>query len=106
MSKVGVEVEELQLAAEHLVVGALVTWQDKLGVIVSLQVDGDGAMAEVRFDDGDHKFFKTESGAIERVVLTAGMQVMGGDGNIGVVLGAASEGDYPSWSVAFPGTQK
>ena len=56
------------------VLGALVTWNEKLGTIVDLQVDGDGAMAEITFDDGDHKIFKTESGAISRSSSRPGLR--------------------------------
>ncbi|MEA2495913.1 MAG: hypothetical protein QOJ29_3824 [Thermoleophilaceae bacterium] len=88
----------------ELVVGALVEWQGKLGFIVGMDVDGDGAMAEVSFDDGERMFFKTEAGQISRVQLSPGTQVMRGDRIVGVVLEQASDGDYPSWKVAFPGS--
>lgn len=93
-----------ELIGGDLSVGALVTWQEKLGVIVGMEVDGDGAMAEVSFDDGEQMFFKTEAGQIARVEFAAGMQVMRGDGAVGVVLEQASDGSYPTWKVAFPGS--
>lgn len=89
---------------DAIVVGALVQWQEKFGVVVSLQEDGDGVLAEVNFDDGGTMFFKTDSGQVSRVALGAGMQVMRPDGAVGVVLEAASDGDYPTWKVAFPGS--
>jgi SNF2 family DNA or RNA helicase len=89
---------------DDFVVGALVQWQEKLGVIVGLQADGDGELAEVDFDDGEHMFFKADSGQITRVVLGPGAQVMRPDGLVGVVLEQASQGDYPTWKVAFPGS--
>lgn len=88
----------------EIVIGALVRWQEKLGVVVGLEVDGDGAMAEVSFDDGTSMFFKTDAGQIVRVELTAGTQVMRPDGVVGVVLEQASDGEYPTWKVAFPGS--
>jgi ATP-dependent helicase HepA len=89
---------------EEFAVGALVKWQESLGVIICLEVDGDGASAEVSFDSGDRMLFKTDSGQIVRVELSPGMQVMRTDGDVGVVLEQASDGDYPSWKVAFPGS--
>src|SRR4051812_19395650 len=46
---------------QFIVEGALVTWNEKLGTIIDLQVDGDGAAAEITFDDGGQKIINTES---------------------------------------------
>ena len=53
----------------EIVIGALVVWgpHEQLGVVQSIQTDGDGDMAEVGFDDGSRMLFKTEA-----EVLTAG----------------------------------
>ena len=96
--------EDAEPLIEEFVVGALVSWQERLGVIIGLEVDGDGASVEVSFDNGDRMLFKADSGQIVRVELSPGMQVMRTDGDIGVVLEQASDGDYPSWKVAFPGS--
>ena len=88
-----------------IVAGALVTWgpHAKLGVVQSIETDGDGSVAEVGFDDGDRMLFKTEAGVLERVRFAAGTQVMRSDGQVGVVLEQVSAGDYPTWKVAFAG---
>ena len=89
---------------QAIVIGSLVTWgpHDKLGVVQSIQTDGDGDTAEVGFDDGSSMFFKREAGVLQRVRFTAGDQVMRSDGQVGVVLASVSAGDYPTWKVAFP----
>lgn len=91
--------------ADEIVTGALVTWgpHEQLGVVHKIEVDGDGAAAEVGFDDGSHMIFKTEAGVLRRFRLAAGDQVMRGDGQVGVVLEQVSAGDYPTWKVAFAG---
>ncbi len=85
-------------------VGVVVRWQDKLGVVGSIEVDGDGAVASVNFDDGDTMNFKTDSGQIVRVRFEPGDQVARNDGVIGVVLEPSTAGAYPSVRVAFPGS--
>src|SRR5829696_2772467 len=92
-------------AADEIVTGALVTWgpHEQLGVVHKIDVDGDGAAAEVAFDDGSHMYIKTNAGVLSRFRLAAGDQVMRGDGEIGVVLEQVSTGDYPTWKVAFAG---
>jgi hypothetical protein len=65
---------------DEFVVGALVKWQEKLGTIVSLDTDGDGALVGVNFDDGESMFFKTDAAQISRVQL----------GDVIDLLGAAS----------------
>ncbi|HEU4974150.1 MAG TPA: helicase-related protein [Baekduia sp.] len=91
------------MPADQIVNGALVEWQGQLAVVVAVSEDGDGAMAEVQFDNGDKKFFKSDSGQLTRVVFRAGSQVMRGDGVIGVVLEQVSAGQFPMWKVAFGG---
>jgi SNF2 family DNA or RNA helicase len=88
-----------------IVLGALVMWgpHDQLGVVQSLQSDGDGTTAEIGFDDGSMKLIKTEAGVLKRVRLSIGDQVMRDNGQVGVILESVTAGDYPTWKVAFPG---
>jgi ATP-dependent helicase HepA len=85
----------------EIVLGSLVSWNSKLGVVETVEVDGDGAQATVGFDDGDRKIFKLDAGAIERVRFEPGAQVARIDGEIGVILEPSSAGNYPKWRVAF-----
>jgi SNF2 family DNA or RNA helicase len=86
-----------------VLLGALVSWgpHEQIGVVQGIQVDGDGEMVDVGFDDGTHKYFKTEAGVIQRIRLQPGDQVMRPDGQLGVVLESVTTDEYPTWKVAF-----
>jgi ATP-dependent helicase HepA len=87
------------------VLGALVAWgpHEQLGVIQGLQIDGDGQVAEIGFDDGSTKFIKTEAGVLQRVGFAVGDQVMRDKGHVGVILKQVTADNYPTWKVSFPG---
>lgn len=85
----------------EIVLGSLVSWNSKLGVVEAIEANGERAQATVGFDDGDKKIFKLDADGIERVLFEQGTQVARHDGEVGVVLEAASAGDYPKWKVAF-----
>ena len=88
-----------------MLLGALVSWgpHEQVGVVQGIQVDGDGEMVEVGFDDGTHKYFKTEANVVHRIRLQPGDQVMRPDGQLGVVLEPVTSDEYPTWKVAFAG---
>ena len=89
----------MTVAALMLPLGSLITWSDKLGVVVD-SVDG---RVRVRFDDGEVLTFNESSAAVKRVIFEAGDQVTRvGSNDVGVVL-QPMPGASPSWQVAFPG---
>jgi hypothetical protein len=84
-----------------IVLGALVEWSQKYGVVQSMQ-EGN---ATVRFDDGDTITFKCKAGAVQRVLFAAGSQVMRRTDNaLGVVTAQLPGRDNPTWAVVFSTT--
>ena len=61
----------------EVVLGSLVSWNSKLGVVETIEVDGDGAQATIGFDDGERMIFKLDAGAIERVSSKPGCRSRG-----------------------------
>jgi superfamily II DNA or RNA helicase len=89
----------IQAAGAALPTGALVRWNDLVGVIDKLQ----GKQLHVKFDDGEVRLFVADADVLERIELAPGSLVTrSGDSTIGVVIERVQSAGYPTWKVQFP----
>ena len=88
-----------QAAAAGLPTGALVRWNDIVGVVDIVQ----GKQLHVKFDDGAVRLFVSDAHVLQRIELTPGSLVArSGDPTIGVVIERVQSAGYPTWKVQFP----
>jgi ATP-dependent helicase HepA len=80
-------------------VGALVRWNDQLGVVDRI----DRKQVTVKFDNGSAQAFSADARVLVRVNFSPGAQVTRmGDPVVGVVLEGIAGNGYPTWKVSFP----
>jgi ATP-dependent helicase HepA len=84
---------------EGLVDGSLVTWEPH-GLIGSVERVGLRKI-EVKFDDGETRFFATRDAPLRPFVFQPGDAVTRADGSMGVIQGYVAGQPVPTWKVWF-----